>query len=238
MTTRRLVFTGHIAGLGTGAGVRMVVGSWLQSPFGRFADVMVEDAGGQRNLLAPNQEVAEFVSATYSFDSIEIGSVSVDHVPDGFSITAPGLVLTCRLGGPAPFDRVLRLVPPRLATAPRWLRIIDPIASRLVPGVRTYGSAGNDRREYYGVRRSRRIIHVEGTFRGVDLGGLAPLHPPVRFGFSSAPSMPQMVSVTTTIDLECRHPPRRPQPASRTAARPAARPENTQPPRKVPSRDR
>ena len=39
MTADRLVFTGHIAGFGTGSGVRMVVGSWRESPFGRFADV-------------------------------------------------------------------------------------------------------------------------------------------------------------------------------------------------------
>jgi hypothetical protein len=152
-------------------------------------------------LLAPSDEVAEFVSATYTFDSTEIGPVTVDHVTDAFSVTAPGLVLAGRLGGPAPFDPLLRLVPPRLATAPAWLRIVDPVASRLIPGVRTCGSAGNGRREYYGVRRSRRILLVDGTFRGVDVGGLAPLDPPVRFGFSSAPKTPQMVSVTTTIDL-------------------------------------
>ncbi|MDT5069408.1 MAG: hypothetical protein QOK02_5563 [Mycobacterium sp.] len=197
----RRVFTGHIAGLGTGAGVRMVIGSWLESPYGRFADVMVETADGERSLLAPTDEVADFVSATYTFDRIEIGPVHVDHTTDGFAVSAPGLDISCRLGGPAPFDALLRLVPPRLATAPRWLRVIDPIASRLIPGVRTAGSAGNGRREYYGVRRTRRIAAVDGTFRGEDLRGLAPLDPPVRFGFSSAPTTPQMVSVTTTIDL-------------------------------------
>jgi hypothetical protein len=200
----RLIFTGHIAGVGTGAGVRMVVGSWLESPFGRFADVMVETADGQRILLAPSDEVAEFVSATYEFDSVEIGPVDVDHTVDGFSVAAPGLALHGRLGGPAPFDGLLRLVPARLATAPAWLRIIDPVAARLIPGVRTAGSAGNGRREYYGVRRSRVIAAVDGAFRGVDLNGVAPLDPPVRFGFSSAPSTPQMVSVTTTIDLPAR----------------------------------
>jgi hypothetical protein len=199
--TRRLTFTGHIAGLGTGAGVRMVIGSWVESPFGRFADVMVEAADGERTLLAPTEEIAEFVSATYAFDTTEIGPVSVAHTPDGFAVSATGLDVTGRLGGPAPFDGLLRLVPRRLATAPTWLRVIDPIASRLIPGVRTAGSAGNGRREYYGVGRSRRIAAVDGTFRGVDLGGLAPLDPPVRFGFSSAPSTPQMVSVTTTIDV-------------------------------------
>jgi hypothetical protein len=197
----RLTFTGHIAGVGTGAGVRMVVGSWLKSPFGRFADVMVETADGRRILLAPTEEVAEFVSATYDFDSVEVGSVDVEHTEDGFSVTAPGLAVDGRLGGPARFDGLLRVVPGRLATAPAWLRIVDPVAARLIPGVRTAGSAGNGRREYYGVRRSRLIAAVEGAFRGVDLNGLAPLDPPVRFGFSSAPSTPQMVSVTTTIDL-------------------------------------
>lgn len=131
---RRLRFTGHIAGLGTGSGVRMVIGSWRESPFGRFADVMVEAADGQRILLAPTDEVAEFVSATYDFDSVDIGPIGVEHDPDGFSLTAPGLDVAGRLGGPAPFDGLLRLVPPRLATAPAWLRAIDPVASRLIPG--------------------------------------------------------------------------------------------------------
>jgi hypothetical protein len=198
---RRLVFTGYIASLGTATAVRMVIGSWLESPFGRFADVMVETADGRRTLLAPSQDIAEFVSATYTFDHIEIGPVSVEHSPDGLTVAAPQLDVTGQLGAPAPFDSLLRLVPPRLATAPLWLRGIDPVASRLIPGVRTAGTAGNGRREYYGVRRSRLITAVDGTFRGVDVGGLAPLDPPVRFGFSSAPRTPQMVSVTTTIDL-------------------------------------
>lgn len=197
----RLVFTGYIAGFGTRAGVRMVVGSWQRSPFGHFADVMVETADGERVLLAPSDEIAEFVSATYTFDRIEIGAVTVQHSRDGFTIAAPGLEVSGRLGGPAPFDWLLRWVPRRVATAPVWLRAIDPVASRLVDGVRTAGSAGNGRREYYGVRRTRRIVAVDGSFGGSDLGGLTALEPPVRFGFSSAPATPQLVSVTTTIDL-------------------------------------
>jgi hypothetical protein len=179
----------------------MVVGSWLTSPFGQFADVMVEAADGERVLLAPSTEVAEFVSSTYSFDRIEIGRVVASHSSTGFTVSGPGLSVTGGLGGPAPFDWLLRLVPSPIATAPSWLRAIDPVASRLVPGVRTAGSAGNGRREYYGVRRARHVATIEAVFRGVDLGGLAPLDPPVRFGFSSAPSTPQLVSVTTTIDL-------------------------------------
>jgi hypothetical protein len=95
----------------------------------------------------------------------------------------------------------LRLVPGPIATAPLWLRAIDPVAARLMPGVRTAGTAGNGRREFYGVRRTRRVLDLHGQFQGLDLGGLADLVPPVRFGFSSAPAVPALVSVTTTIDL-------------------------------------
>jgi hypothetical protein len=69
-----------------------------------------------------------------------------------------------------------------------------------VSGVHTYGTVGNGRAEYYGVRRSRRFTAIDGHYRGVPFGGLAPLRPPVSFGFSSAPSSPQIVSVTTTIE--------------------------------------
>jgi hypothetical protein len=197
----RLTFTGHIAGFGTQAGVRFVVGSWLESPFGRFADIMVEDADGKRSLLAPNAGIAEFISATYTFDTIELGDITVEQNTDGFRISAPGLEAVGTLGGAAPFDWLIRRVPARVATAPAWLRAIDPVAARLVPGVRTAGTAGNGRREYYGVRRARRITSVDGSFRGGALSGLAALDPPVRFGFSSAPVVPQLVSVTTTIDV-------------------------------------
>ena len=46
-------FTGTITGLGTASGTRIVIGDWTTSPFGRFTDVMIEDAAGQRRLLAP-----------------------------------------------------------------------------------------------------------------------------------------------------------------------------------------
>lgn len=197
----RVAFTGHIAGFGSGAGVRFVVGVWQDSPFGSFADVMVQTADDARLLLAPSAEVAEFISATYSFDDIQIVPVTARLQPDQLSVTAADLELSVGLGGPAPVDRLLRWVPGFLATAPWWLRVIDPIASRVVPGVHTAGSAGNGRREFYGVRRSRRITGLSGQFRGTSLGGLAALSPPVAFGFSSAPPAPQLVSVTTTIDL-------------------------------------
>lgn len=196
-----MVFTGHIAGFGTAAGVRLVIGVWPSSPFGSFADVMVQTAGDERILLAPDQRIADFVASTYQFDRIELGPVDTALAADRLTVSAPGLDVEVTIGGPAPIDRLLRLVPGRLASAPWWLRAIDPVAARIVAGVHTAGSAGNGRREYYGVRRSRRIAAVAGSFAGRDLGGVAPLLPPVGFGFSSAPPTPQIVAVTTTIDL-------------------------------------
>ena len=194
-------FTGRIAGFGTSAGVRCVIGAWQDSPFGAFADAMVETMAGERLLLAPSREVAELVAATYTFDDIVIGPVDVTTTPTRLHLNAPDLTVSLHIGGPAQLDRLLRLIPGALATNPLWLRAIDPVATRIVPGVHTAGTAGNGRREYYGVRRTRRITTISGQFRGADLGDLAPLLPPVRFGFASAPADPQIVSVTTTIDL-------------------------------------
>ena len=63
-------FDGWIAGLGTAAGLRAVVGHWPVSPFGAFTDVMVERPDGHRMLLAPSEEVAAFVAGTYRFDEV------------------------------------------------------------------------------------------------------------------------------------------------------------------------
>lgn len=199
------VFSGHIAGVGSQSGHRLVVGSWQTSPFGAFTDVMVQRAGGgigtddERVLLAPTREIADFVSTTYAFDRVLVGPVRAELTEHRLTVAAPNLDLRIDIGGAAPLDRLLRLVPARLAVAPWWLRAIDPVASRMVTGVHTAGTAGNGRREYYGVRRSRRIVGVSGRLDGEDLGSLAPLRPPVRFGFASAPAEPQIVSVTTTI---------------------------------------
>jgi hypothetical protein len=195
----RLVFTGHIAGAGSGSGLRIVVGAWDESPFGAFTDVMLQTADDERVLLAPNDTIADFVSSTYHFDRVELGEVSTALGEQQLTATTESFDARIGIGGPASIDRLLRLVPRRLATSPRWLRVVDPVAARVVPGVHTYGTAGNGRVEYYGVRRSRRISAIDGHYRGVPFGGLAPLRPPVSFGFSSAPSSPQIVSVTTTI---------------------------------------
>ena len=48
------------------------MGWWTESPWGEFADAMVERADGHRMLLAPTDAVADLVSTTYSFDEVRI----------------------------------------------------------------------------------------------------------------------------------------------------------------------
>jgi hypothetical protein len=193
-------FTGRIAGVGSTSGVRIVVGRWDDGPWGSFADVMVEDAAGHRVLLAPDERVRDFVAATYSFDEHVIEPVEVDDTADGWQVSTPSLSLRLVVGGRTPLGAALSLVPVRVATAPAWCAVADPIARVVLSGVRTRGTAGGDRREWYGATSVVAVASISGEWRGVDLGALAPVDPPCHFGFSSTPKRPSVTSVVTTIE--------------------------------------
>lgn len=219
MVERR--FRGRIAGVGSTSGVRVVVGWWLETPFGPFADVMVERADGHRVLLAPDERVAELVSTTYTFDEVRLAPVAVTPLsrpmpepsgphphgsaadpkvpPPSWSVAAPSLSLALDVGGRTPLGRMLGLVPRPVATSPAFATLADPVARVVMRGVRTRGVARAGRREYYGATDVRAVIGMHGAFDGVDLGALAPVDPPCRFGFSSTPRRPSVTEVTTTI---------------------------------------
>ncbi|ANY08694.1 hypothetical protein [Pseudonocardia sp. HH130630-07] len=193
-------FDGWISGLGTRAGRRVVVGHWPRSPLGPFTDVMTEDADGHRTLLAPSGEVAAFVAATYTFDEVRVVPVTHTARGDRRQVVAGPLEIAWRVGGRTVLGALLRLVPAPLAVNRYWLRGIDPLARRVQPGVRTVGSAGGGRREYYGARDLHRVTAAVARWDGADLGGLAPVAPPVRFGFGSAPGTPSHVRITTLVE--------------------------------------
>lgn len=196
-------FDGHIVGLGTTSGTRVVVGVWERSPLGRFADAMVEDADGRRTLLAPSEEVASFVSSTYTFDDVRVVPVGV--APAGerdWSVEAGPLRARWRPAGRAPVGHLLRLVPPPLARSETWARLCDPIARRVMPGVRTHGTAGSGRTEWYAASDAWRVETAALSWDGADLGALAPIDPPVRFGFGSAPRVPTFTQVTSFVRVD------------------------------------
>lgn len=196
-TERR--FRGRILGAGSTSGVRFVVGMWDDSPFGAFTDVFVELPDGSSVLLAPDELVAAYVSGTYRFDAVSVVDISARRTARGLELDAGPLVASVDVGAISPLGRVLRIVPKSIARDWRWLTVIDPVARLVVPGAGTAGTAGNGRREYYGVTGAHDVTAVSGTWAGEPLGPLAPLDPPVRFGFASLPKVPQVVDVETTI---------------------------------------
>ena len=194
-------FTGRIAGVGSTSGVRLVVGRWASSPWGSFADVMVEDASGHRVLLAPDGRIRDFVVATYRFDEVVVEPVRVTGSGE-WQVTTPSLDLTLVVGRRTALGRLLRAVPPRLATAPAWCAAVDPVARIALRGVRTRGTAGKGRREWYGATSVHEVTALSGRWRDVPLGALAPVDPPCRFGFSSTPRRPSVTSVVTTVERD------------------------------------
>ncbi len=195
MTTH--AFTGHIAGLGTTSGTRVVLGLWDDTPFGPVADAMVEDGTGWRTLVAPTDELAAFITATYTFDEVVVEPVE----RHGWSVRSAHLAVVVEPGARLVVGRLLGLVPPPLGRTRAWARIVDPVARMAMPGVRTHGTAGNGRTEWYAARDVRRVDAVQATWRGVELGPLAPVDPPVRFGFASAPRRPSLTALTSYITV-------------------------------------
>lgn len=213
--------------MGSTSGVRVVLGWWHQSPFGAFADAMVERPDGHRILLAPTHQVADFVSATYVFDEVRIEAVTIEAwvgtsfpasesrresrdraraAREGSSrrgatwqVDSPSLHLELTVGERTGVGRLLRLVPRGLATSPLWTTAIDPVARVAMRGVRTRGVARAGRREYYGAVDSHAVAAASGRLDGIPLGDLAPVDPPCRFGFSSTPRRPSVTDVVTTI---------------------------------------
>lgn len=213
MRGRHLSFTGRIAGVGTTSGVRVVVGRWEDSPLGAFADAMVEDAAGHRLLLAPTEAVADLVATTYRFDEVRVVDVDVaagvgaTGGPGTWTVAAGPLALRLDVGGRTPLGWALRAVPAPLARDPRWTLVTDPVARLVLRGVRTRGSAGSGRREYYAATDLHAVTSASGRLGGLPLGDLAPVHPPPRFGFGSTPSRPGVTTLTTTVVLPGGGPP-------------------------------
>ena len=153
---------------------------------------MVETAAGHRVLLAPHQEAADFISATYSFDEMRIEPFAVGRPAPGRSVAVAAARPDRR--------RVVRRWAWRsaacragVAESPAWCTLTDPVARVVLRGVRTRGTAGGDASRV--VRRHRhpsRDRDDAGRFDGVDLGELADVDPPCRFGFSSTPKRPSV----------------------------------------------
>ncbi|MFJ1729877.1 hypothetical protein [Streptomyces sp. NPDC088254] len=196
----RLRFDGWIAGVGTSSGTRIVLGHWQRSPFGPFSDVMLERPDGRRLLLAPTRRTADFIGTAYTFDAVEVTPVDVRVVGDTWTVSAGPLELRLVTGRRGLLGCLLRAVPGGLAGRPAWSALTDTVARVLLPGVRTRGRGASGRRAWYGARDLRPVRGVSASFEGRDMGPAAPVDPPVRFGFGSAPRTPAVTRITTTVE--------------------------------------
>lgn len=194
-------YQGRIAGVGTTSGTRLVVGNWAHTPLGVFADVMVERPDGHRVLLAPSEAVRDVIEATYVFDEVRLEPVSVAETEGCWHVSSPSLSLRIGFGRRSGLGWLLRAGPTRLAASTRWATVVDQVAARVMDGVRTRGVAREGRREWYGATDLKLVSSAAGTFDGAELGSLAPVDPPCRFGFSSTPRTPSVTSVVTTIEI-------------------------------------
>ncbi len=194
-------FRGRIAGVGSTSGIRVVVGWWHESPFGPFADAMIERPDGRRILLAPTEQVRDLVATTYVFDEtrIEPFSVAAGGEDSRWVVDSPSLSLRLDVGGRMPVGHLLRLLPRGVAQSPAFATLADPVARVAMRGVRTRGMARAGRREFYGATDLRAVTALAGALDGIELGALAPVDPPCRFGFSSTPRRPSVTDVVTTI---------------------------------------
>jgi hypothetical protein len=195
----RYRFSGEICGFGTSGGVRVVVGRWPRSPFGPFADVMLEDSTGNRVLIAPDERVAVFIAATYTFDEVVVAPVVAERTDDRLLVVAGALAADVELGGRPVLGHLLRAIPRSVSAATWWATVTDPFARLLMPGVRTRGRTAGGRREWYAAHDLRDVAAITARWQGRDLGELCDIDPPVRFGFGSTPRRASIASITTTV---------------------------------------
>jgi hypothetical protein len=162
---------------------------------------MTEASDGVRTLLAPSVAVRDYVAATYRFDETSVVPVTVERTATHLRVDAGRLQATVAIGTRTAIGRVLRALPSRVTRSAEWATLVDPVARVVMPGVRTRGSAGAGRREWYGAVDVHALDAADGEWDGHGLGGVADVLPPVRFGFGSTPRRPALVDLTTTVEV-------------------------------------
>jgi hypothetical protein len=119
--------------------------------------------------------------------------------PTRWHVDAGPLTLVFDVAGRRELGHLLRAVPRWLATRTWWIAFTDVVASRVLAGVHTVGSAGGGRREYYAALDLHRIAAATVAWEGADQGRLTDVHPPVRFGFGSTPRSPSLARIVTIV---------------------------------------
>lgn len=188
MPSARHRLRGVITSAGFASGDRIVVGAWASGPIGPMDDVMWVRPDGERVLLAPSRAVADFVTAVYRFDAVEVVplSVSVDRRHLRLDAGALRMSVTAGRGWAIP----LAALRPPVVT-----RYVEGPVARALMGVHTFGVTPSGVHEWYQADEHRPLVAGAARLDGVDLGPLAPIRPPLAVGVSEPPERPSMVRV-------------------------------------------
>lgn len=197
----RVTLDGHIAGAGTQEGTRVVVGRWLRSPLGPFADVMVERADGTRVLLAPDDDVAALITGLYTFDAVHVVDVRVaaDRSARTWTVEAGPLDARLAIGDRTAVGHLLRGVPRAVTRSPTTAGVVAAVAGVVLPEVRTRGAGRDGTPERYAAHDQHAVVALDARWGDHTLGALRPVEPAVRFGFSSVPARPTVTAVHVVI---------------------------------------
>ncbi len=153
-----------------------------------MVDVMWARADGERVLLTGSRTAADFISAVYRFDRVEVTDITSRFDGRRLSLTTNGLELSMQGG------RGWRL-PLGRARPPWFTRWVEGPLARLLLGVRTFGVSPTGVMEWYRAEAYRPLVAAHARAGGRDLSDWVPFDRPVHFGFSEPPRRPSIVLV-------------------------------------------
>ena len=184
------IFKGRITSSAFESGDRIVVGAWNESIFGKFTDIMWAKKDGTRVLIAPTQEIADYVTAMYSFDKVIIEALSTSLSERSISVECDTMSLefSWNRGFAIPFKRSLL-----------FIQTVELFFAKLIFSTRTYGITKDNRQEWYAIDRVSHITNAKAIIDGENVGEFTPMKEPCKFGFSEAPRKPSSCEVRTHI---------------------------------------
>ena len=139
---------------------------------------------GTRVLIAPNQEIADYVTAMYSFDEVILEEVSTTMSERSIKVDCNTMELefSWNRGFPIPFKRSLL-----------FIQTIELFFAKLIFSTRTYGITKDNRKEWYAIDRVSHITSAKANINSQNAGDFKPMREPCKFGFSEAPKNPLLV---------------------------------------------
>ena len=145
---------------------------------------------GEKILVAGNDQVADFVSAIYDFDRIQIENLHTSSDGKRTEAKAHNLEIEI-LGG---------LVGGILPTRPlAFTKYIENPFANLLMGVKTYGTSSRGVEEWYQAKRWRWVKDGSVKLNGVNLESRSKFTEPIRVGFSEPPRKSAIVEIHVSI---------------------------------------